>query len=100
MVTGQISSAGSSYVVLFDSGATHSFVATRVIDKLCTPSLVLDRGFQTLIPSGDWLVSQRWVRALPVEIEGRVLILDLIELAMGDYDMILGMDWLSKYGQP
>ena len=37
-------------------------------------------------------VSQRWVRALPVEIEGRVLIVDLIELVMKDYDMILGMD--------
>ena len=33
-----------------------------------------------------------------MEIEGRVLIVDLIELAMEDYDMILGMDWLSKNG--
>ncbi|MCO6516861.1 MAG: reverse transcriptase family protein, partial [Snodgrassella sp.] len=98
VVIGQVSSAGFPYTVLFDSGATHSFVATRVIDKLCMPSLVLDRGFRTLIPTGDWLVSQRWVRALPVEIEGRVLTVDLIELAMEEYDMILGMDWLSKYG--
>ena len=45
-----------------------------------------------MIPSGDWIVSQRWVRALPVKIKGRVLIVDLIELAMEDYDMILGMD--------
>ena len=37
-------------------------------------------------------VSQRWVRALTVEIEGRVMIVDLIELVMKDYDMILGMD--------
>ena len=27
------------------------------------------------------------------------MIVDLIELAMEDYDMILGMDWLSKYGE-
>ena len=69
VVTGPVSSAGFSYTVLFDSGATQSFIAARVIDKLCMPSLVLDRGFRTLIPSGDWLVSQRWVRALPLEIE-------------------------------
>ena len=59
VVTGQVSSAGFPYTVLFDSGATHSFVAARVIDKLCMPSLVLGRGFQTLIPSGDRIVSQR-----------------------------------------
>ena len=29
VVTGQILSVGSSYAVLFDYGATHSFVATR-----------------------------------------------------------------------
>ena len=33
-----------------------------------------------------------------MEIEGRVLVVDLIELAMEEYDMILGMDGLSKYG--
>ena len=35
-----------------------------------------------------------------MEIEGRVWIVDLIELAMKNCDMILGMDYLSKYGRP
>ena len=45
-------------------------------------------------------VSQRQVRALLMEIESRVWIVDLIELAMKNCDMILGMDQLSKYGRP
>ena len=44
------------------------------------------------------MVSQRWVRALPVDVEGRELVVDLIELAMEDFDMILRRDWLSNYG--
>ena len=31
-------------------------------------------------------------------VEGRELSVDLIELVMADFDMILGMDWLAKYG--
>ena len=50
------------------------------------------------MPTGELVVSRRWIRALPVEVDGRELFVDLIELAMDDFDMILGMDWLSKYG--
>ena len=98
VVTGQISSAGSLYSALFDSGATHSFVSARVIDQLCRPSGVYARGFQTLLPTGELVVSRKWIRALPVEVDGRELSVDLIELEMDDFYMILGMDWLSKYG--
>ena len=98
MVIGQISSAGSLFTALIDSGATHSFVAARVIDQLCRPSILYARGFQTLLPTGELVVSRRWVRALPVVIDGRELFVDLVELDMDDFDIILGMDWLTRYG--
>ena len=56
-------------------------------------------GFGTLLPSGELVVSRRWVRSLPVTVEGRELSVDLIELVMTNFDMILGMDWLVKYGE-
>lgn len=59
---------------------------------------MFDRGFQTVLPNGDLVVSQRWIRALPVEVDGKELSVDLVELFMDDFDMILGTDWLSKYG--
>lgn len=43
VLTGQLSSAGTLLSVLFDSGETHSFVATRVMDRLCRPGSELDR---------------------------------------------------------
>lgn len=38
------------------------------------------------------------MRSLPLVIDGRDLHLDLIEMDLEDFDMILAMDFLAKYG--
>ena len=50
------------------------------------------------MPIEELVVSRRWIRALPVIVDGRELSVDLIELSMEDFDMIFGMDWLVRYG--
>ena len=59
VVTGQLSSAGSPFTVLIDSGATHSFVSSKVIDRLCRPSEYCTSGFGTIFPTGELVVSRR-----------------------------------------
>ncbi|KAL5564136.1 hypothetical protein UlMin_027300 [Ulmus minor] len=44
------------------------------------------------------MLSSYWLRAVPVVISERELSADLVMLDMTDYDVILGMDFLSKYG--
>ena len=97
VVTGQPSSSGTLLSMLFDSGATHSFVATRVMDQLCRPDSELDRPKVVILPRGDQVVSRRGIRALPVTVDGRELHVDVMELEMADFDLILGMDLLEKY---
>ena len=92
VVTGHISNVVCSFSTLIDSGVTYSLVFARVIDRLCRPCDLYARGFRTLLPTGELVVSRRWVRALPVEIDGRKLSVDLVELAIDDFDMNLGMD--------
>ena len=41
--------------------------------------------------------SNYWLRAVPIAIVRRELRVDLVILYMFDYDMIVGMDFLSKY---
>ncbi|KAL5541785.1 hypothetical protein UlMin_009495 [Ulmus minor] len=53
--------------------------------------------FRTSLPSGDVLISTHWLRAIPVLVSNRELYVDLIMLDLHDYDVILGMDFLSKY---
>ena len=43
------------------------------------------------------MLSSYWLRAVPVVISERELCADLVILDMNDYDVILGMDFLSKY---
>ncbi|KAL5540696.1 hypothetical protein UlMin_043348 [Ulmus minor] len=58
----------------------------------------IGQAFRTVLPSGDIMLSSYWLRAVPVVISERELCADLVMLDMTDYDVILGMDFLSKYG--
>ncbi|KAL5573335.1 hypothetical protein UlMin_022932 [Ulmus minor] len=97
VVTGQLSVANLTLRVLFDSGATHSFVSTVHASQINRMKEVFARTFRMSLPSGDVLVSTQWLRAIPVLVANRELYVDLIILNMCDYDVILGMDFLSKY---
>ena len=61
VVTGQLSSAGTMLSVLFDSGATHSFVSTRMLDGLCRPSTELDKAIPIILPRGDRVMARRGI---------------------------------------
>lgn len=96
VVTSHLSSAGTLLSVLFDSGATHSFVSTRVMDQLCRPGSELDRPKHVMLTCGDQVMSRRGIRALQVTVDGRELHVDVIELEIDDFNLIMGMDLLEK----
>ena len=50
-----------------------------------------------MVPSGEILNSGQLVKACKVSISGHKLCVDLIILEKDDYDVIPGMNWLSKY---
>ncbi|XP_074579526.1 uncharacterized protein LOC141836013 [Curcuma longa] len=98
VVTGQICILQQNATVLFDTGATHSFISRAFVEKLAIPPDVLGGQFLTTLPSGEIMASTHRLRAVPVRIADRELFGDLIVLHMTDYDVILGMDFLIKYG--
>ncbi|XP_030500519.1 uncharacterized protein LOC115715976 [Cannabis sativa] len=91
-VTGQLSIDSTLLTILIDSGATHSYLSSKVIGNLHKPSDVLLSGFGTLLPTRESTISSRWVRSLLVYVEGREFLVDLIKLNIEDFDVILGMD--------
>ena len=54
VVIGELSSVGSSYTVLIDSGATHSFVSSKVIDRLRRPSEIILCSLGLYCLQGNW----------------------------------------------
>ncbi|KZV25122.1 DNA/RNA polymerase superfamily protein [Dorcoceras hygrometricum] len=55
-------------------------------------------GFCVTVPSGEELVSHDLFRGLELRLQGHLVTADLIVLPMPEFDLILGMDWLTKYG--
>jgi predicted aspartyl protease len=87
-----------SAVVLFDLGASHSFIspmfASKFAHKLHT---VEDGGYCIRAASGNISTSQV-VKDVEFEIEGQKYLLTLVVLPGLGIDVILGMNWMSRNG--
>jgi hypothetical protein len=97
VVTGTIPLFGSIACVLFDLGATHSLISSSYV-KLCRLSIEsLEHNICIATPTGDTITYRKYVGNCPIKIEGRVLPAKLAVFGMLAFDVILGIDWLSKY---
>ena len=97
VVANQISIANTSADTLINSRASHSFVFDSFIQKLDMFPKLLDDVCNISFPWGKKLPSWFSLKAVHVKIDGKELPIDLIVLEMVDYDVVLGMDWLSKH---
>jgi hypothetical protein len=82
--------------ILFDSGASHSFVRETFVDKGNLKPSRMDRLMIVQIP-GSTAKTQLSCRNVPVELHRVHFHADLIILGTKGLDVVLGMDWMSKY---
>jgi hypothetical protein len=82
--------------ILFDSGASHSFVTENFMDKGRLKPSRRDRLMIVQIP-GSLVKTQLSCRNVPIELYGEKFQADLIVLGTKGLDVVLGMDWMSKY---
>jgi hypothetical protein len=82
--------------VLFDSGASHSFIATSFVEKHGIPSTPLETPLFTRTPGSD-LLCQLKCSQVRILLSGVVFLADLTVLPSQGIDVILGMDWLTKH---
>jgi len=82
--------------VLFNSGATHSFVSNECVRTLGLAMRELEcELIVATLTSGEVSTTSICV-GCPMEVAGRRFKLNLICLSMEGLDVILGMDWLSS----
>jgi hypothetical protein len=97
VVTGTVLILGLEPSVLFDSRATHSFVSivfvrlSRLVVRTLEPSLAVTT------PVRKTVVCKHVVCGCLVSICGRILPANLVVLPMFSYDVILGIDWLTRH---
>jgi hypothetical protein len=86
----------SSVVVMFNSGASHSFIYAAYVGKHNLP-LTLLRCQMIVSSSGGDMPARQLCSKVNLKIRGVDFVVNLIVLESKGIDVILGMDWLSKY---
>ncbi|KAJ1430370.1 Aspartic peptidase domain superfamily [Sesbania bispinosa] len=98
VVTGILSICSRDAHVLFDPGATHSFVSLSFASQPGKSPSYLDETLAVTTPVGEILLADCVYLSCVVSIGGKELLSNLIALDMVDFDVILGMDWEIKVG--
>jgi hypothetical protein len=96
VIIGMILVNDNNTIVLFDYGASHSFVAANFVQKHNLPLSMLNNWMIVSSPGGDMHAGHVFPK-VNILIRGVEFIANLIVLESKGIDVILGMDWLSKH---
>ena len=83
--------------MLFDSGASHSFIAASVVIELGLEVEALEEPLYVSSPLGIRAMIRMICHGCELEISGILLTVDLRVMDMSEFHVILGMDWLTTY---
>ncbi|XP_070025666.1 uncharacterized protein [Nicotiana sylvestris] len=78
------------------TGSTHSYVSSYFALRFSRQPELLNDPFLVATPIRESLLAEYMYRACQIRVEGRDTLADLIVLDMIDFDMLMGMDWLSS----
>jgi hypothetical protein len=81
--------------ILFDSGASHSFISSYFIETHDIPTVALKRPLITKSPRG-YIPCHLGLINIPINLSEVVFPTSLVVLNAYRIDVILGMDWLTK----
>ena len=97
VIAGIISLYGIEMHALIDPGSTHSYVCIEhEFDKM-TAVEQLSYDMHVTSPLGHSVNVNRVYKNYPIIIHDREFSANLIALPFREFDLILGMDWLSKH---
>ncbi|XP_070031157.1 uncharacterized protein [Nicotiana tomentosiformis] len=97
VITVIISIYGKDASVLFDPGSTYSYVSSLFSHFLDVSRDSLGTHVYVSTPVGDYVVVDQIYQSYIMTFWGYETREDLLLLEMTDFEIILGMDWLSQY---
>ena len=83
--------------VLFDSGATKSFISKEFMRKINCETQVLDEPLVIELANQERVPVHQVCPHCRIYILGHQFSASLIPFQLGEFDVILGMDWLTDY---
>nr|GFA57353.1 reverse transcriptase domain-containing protein [Tanacetum cinerariifolium] len=83
--------------ILFDTGADMSFVSTTFWSLIDIIPTTLDYGYDFELADGKIIMVNTLIRGYTLNFLNHPFNIDLMPIELGSFDVIIGMDWLSRY---
>jgi hypothetical protein len=83
-------------IILFDSGASHTFISKKFVEQHHISCHESKEGFKIHSPGGQ-IFTREVAYQVPVTMAGRNFPANMIVLKGQDIDVILGMNWLTQH---
>jgi hypothetical protein len=96
VVLGMFLASSHPATVLFDSGASHSFMSSSFVVKHQLPITIMKQTMLVSSPGGE-MRTKHICPTISITIRGVDFLANLIVLDSRGIDIIFGMDWLRKY---
>ncbi|KAI3682659.1 hypothetical protein L1987_82785 [Smallanthus sonchifolius] len=82
--------------VLFDTGADRSFISKKLSDMIKGTPTLLEAKYVIEIADGQIIEATHILKGCKLDLASHILDIDLMPVTLGSFDVIVGMDWLSK----
>ncbi|KAL5816180.1 hypothetical protein ACOSQ3_024558 [Xanthoceras sorbifolium] len=97
VITGMISIFDITAIALIDPGSTHSYICDAMLRNRKLKAELTKYDVVVSNPLGHSVIVNRVFRNCPFGIQGYEFPGDLMELPFHDFDVILGINWLSRH---
>nr|GFB23549.1 hypothetical protein [Tanacetum cinerariifolium] len=96
VVTGMFLLNNHYATALFDSGADRSFVSTKFSTLINIKLVKIDTSYEVELADGKIVSTNNVLKGCTLNLLNHSFPIDLMVLELGSFDVIIGMDWLSK----
>nr|GFC40678.1 putative reverse transcriptase domain-containing protein [Tanacetum cinerariifolium] len=96
-ITGILFIYGHAVFVLFDTVATHSVISSASASRVTMTPTLLDQVLCISTPIQDTVRITHVYRNLTLQFDDKIHAINALPLDMCEFDIILGMDWLTEH---
>nr|GEX32548.1 reverse transcriptase domain-containing protein [Tanacetum cinerariifolium] len=97
VVTGTFLLNHLSTITIFNSGADRNFVSISFASMLDIPSITLDTTYNIKMADENLISTNTVIQGCTLTLLNQAFEIDLMPTKVTSFDVIIGMDWLSKY---
>ena len=97
LVTGTFLLNDSYVSVLFDTGADKCFISDEFSSSIDITPIALDTKYTVELANGKLMSTNKVFQGCTLNLADHSFQIDLMPIELGSFDIVIGMDWLSKH---